>query len=114
MTPPHKEDWKERIYTKYQDKGDERFGLVKHNNTILKNIIDDCYDEFLQERSRIVKLLEGKKKEFSRNNYDGDDLNSACNFYRIGALNWCEILRFEDGANKVLDFLLSEITTEKV
>lgn len=36
--------WKETLYDKYEDKGDERYGLVKHNNTILQNILDDFQD----------------------------------------------------------------------
>lgn len=37
-TPP---TWEEALFDKYGDKGDEMFGLAKHNNTILNNIIDD-------------------------------------------------------------------------
>ncbi len=39
-------DWTDRIWEKYSDKGDERFGLAKHNNTVLQNILDDASDEF--------------------------------------------------------------------
>lgn len=35
------EKWKEKLYDKYEDKGDERYGYVKHNNTLLQRIIDD-------------------------------------------------------------------------
>lgn len=34
---------------KYEDKGDERYGLVKHNNTVLQRLEDDLLFHLTQE-----------------------------------------------------------------
>lgn len=54
----------EKIQDKYRDKGDERFGLSKHNNTILQNIVDDFKEvirnELTSQKERILAALPGE------------------------------------------------------
>lgn len=40
------ESWEDRFWEKFGDKGDERFGLAKHNNTIIQHQVDFLRDEF--------------------------------------------------------------------
>lgn len=41
--------------------------------------------------------------KFTGKEYDGNDLNSACQFYSIAAENWNEIIRFENGFNQAIE-----------
>lgn len=51
MTAPHKqENWEELLEEKYYDGGDSRYGYVKHNNTVLRNIIDDFKEILTKDR----------------------------------------------------------------
>lgn len=58
---------------------------------------------------KIDEAIEDNRKV--RNNYDGNELESACKYHRIKALNWDEILRYEQGKDKALDDLKSLLTT---
>jgi len=51
--------------------------------------------------SILKKCEELMPSEISKNgNYDGNDLSSACEFHHIGADNWAEIIRYEQGINE--------------
>jgi hypothetical protein len=66
---------------------------------------EDCektIKSFLRQsnrRAREAALGEavGIVKDRKKPDYDGNDLQSACNFHRIGAQNWTEIIRLEEG-----------------
>lgn len=71
--------WEEVIYEKYSDKDDERYGRVKHNNTIVQNIIDD-FKSVLHEREsaatqRAIDIAESMMKEVT--NKPHGDSNAA-------------------------------------
>lgn len=55
MTKTVKETWREEIYDKYSDKGNERFGLAKHNNAVLERILDDVQDVISQVEALVRK-----------------------------------------------------------
>lgn len=46
--------WKEKLYDKYEDKGDERYGYVKHNNTLLQRIIDDFQVILAEQKKDLI------------------------------------------------------------
>lgn len=56
-----------------------------------------------------IKIAEGELERLrkrvwdnSTRKYDGNDLDSACKFHSIGAIDWVEILRYEDGQNHLI------------
>lgn len=53
-------DWREKIWEKYGDKGDDRYGFVKHNNTILDNILNDVQDILATRESELRKEWAGR------------------------------------------------------
>ena len=77
--------------------------------------------EFLKKDliSSQISLLEaelerkkGMMKNITRDNYDGDDLNSAREYYGIWAITWDEIIRYEDGQSKVLEEDITYLTEQ--
>lgn len=52
----------EKIEEKYRDKGDERYGRVKHNNTMLQHLIDDFREVLSSQRKELAGKIEAIKK----------------------------------------------------
>lgn len=71
-------DWKEIWEEKYGDKGDERYGLVKHHNTIVQNQIDDIQSILTSQKEAFLKAIEGKRK------IEKDEWYSESEAYNIG------------------------------
>lgn len=60
MTNTNNEEWRERIYEKYSDKGNEMYGLAKHNNTLLERILDEVSEEMYKSRQELLSHLISK------------------------------------------------------
>ena len=60
--------------------------------------------------SELQSLMEEIEKLPTRKEYDGNNLESACRAYHIGAENWDEILRLEDGQELFKETVLTLLT----
>ena len=47
------------------------------------------------------------RKFFSENKYNKNDLDSACDYYNIGAISWDEIIKYEEGLNQAISDRIS-------
>lgn len=66
--------WDEVLLDKYGDKGDERFGLAKHNNTILNNIIDDFRTILTSHEATIRQEIGEQLEEIRFDAHNGKDV----------------------------------------
>ena len=72
--------------------------------------------KFLSESN--LKVLEAVREEVSwikkrankKGNYNGNELRTAEDYYGISASSWVEIIRYEEGINKVLTEIDSNLT----
>ena len=105
----------EAFEEKWQDKGDERYGLAKHNNTILNRQLDEIADMLssahtLGRQSVIEEVRKWAKEEGRKQDkYDGNDLKTAEEYYSISAESWDEIIRLEEGMGTVINDLLTKL-----
>lgn len=117
MTTNHN-NWKDKI----------RSMIPQQGNGISLNAIWDEIDSEIrrrlseQEAQHKAELEEIKKKVYAlktdSKNYNGNDLDSANDFYGVAANNWSEIIRFEQGINetvlKIWHIIQEAITNKKV
>lgn len=76
----------------------------------LKSSLQNTYTQAREETIKeILEMIEGEKITKANRGYDGNNLESACQKYYIGAENWTEIVRFEDGHNEALQTLSDKV-----
>lgn len=88
--------------------------LSEHKNRIYNaclDIVDIFMDKISQRDTALIEELEGKRP---KKDYDGSDLNSACEKYHMGAQNWSEILRYEDGLNGGINIAIDVIKERNI
>lgn len=61
--------------------------------------------------SAIKKWAEEKKRKMGNHNYDGNNLRSAEDYYSISAESWSEVIRLEDGMNRIITDLLTYLNS---
>ena len=107
-------DWKDfdTFFELFNVTGVTSFSDGKYANADVKSWVDKRAKEAIKA-SLITILKSCEKAEITRANqgYDGNDINSARKKHGIGALNWTEILRFEDGQNKIIQDSNNQITS---
>lgn len=110
-----REDVRKDISTPSKEENEwEREIRTNGNNWIREDKIIPFIKEQIQkakeeERARIQGFIEGMKL---KKDYDGNDLKTACDEYCIGAENWTEIIRYEDGYSSALQDLSQKIDHE--
>jgi hypothetical protein len=70
----------EEFEKKFEDKGDERYGLVKHNNTVLQHQIDFLRSSLTSYTEGLVKELEGMKKIEGLSGYSEKEIEQVKNY----------------------------------
>lgn len=74
--------------------------ILRHMEEILKKATSS---KLLEHNRELYRKLEALKPRNNKKPYDGNDLNSACDHYHIGADDWYEILRLEEGIERGLE-----------
>ena len=64
------------------------------------------------ERERVVKIIKTVASKIERHSYDGNNLRDAADYYNIGAQDWTEIIRLEDGHNLATNSILSALSND--
>lgn len=62
-----------------------------------------------EERTRIKDIIRLEVIREQSKQYDGNNLESACDHYAIAANSWEEIIRYEDGHDAALLKVLKQI-----
>lgn len=72
-----------------------------------KEVCDFFFSHFDTLMESKIGEIETYKKNFANKGYNGNDLESACDYYGIAAEDWSEIIRYEDGYNMAIANVLS-------
>jgi hypothetical protein len=102
MTPQEKKEIREKWKKQYPDctTGEGRCIDCFDKDDIENFWLAVLDTKLKQQLEEIESEIEGEKP---KRDYDGNNLESACDKYHIAADSWTEIIRFEDGMNHALD-----------
>lgn len=93
--------------------------FMDHHEEIIQDYPEQMsgyWEDFITDEitSLLSKLeAEARKKQTNRKNYDGNNLESASDYYEIGAKTWDEVIRYENGYNQALSDILSLLQSYK-
>lgn len=85
---------------------DCRSQLVKHLTTLYRQLL-------LEERKRLIGVVERERKAFRAIEYDGDNLKSASDVYHCHFETWNEVIRYEQGIEETYNIILTTLNKEK-
>lgn len=86
--------------------------LADDHCTLNQDITELFSSELSLQREEMKEKVEKLNIRNNKKPYNGNDLNSACQYYRIAASDWAEIVRYENGHDDALTAAL-DIINEK-
>jgi hypothetical protein len=82
----------------------EEWRKTNFDDAWAEDVSNEIADWWLSKFSSLLQTIESEiEGEKPKRDYDGNNLESACDKYHIAADSWTEIIRFEDGMNHALD-----------